>query len=207
MKPALLELVALKNQLFGPVSFAVGAGECVAIMGPSGCGKTVLLRAISDLDPNDGDVLLERMSRNAMPAPQWRANVAMVPAESGWWTDNAIDHFKRGDRELIARLGLQPAALDWPIARLSSGERQRLAIARAIETGPSVLLLDEPAAMLDEANTGALEAVLGEHLQSGGAIVLVTHDAGQAQRIGNRLVKLQAGQVTSDQPTAAKTDP
>ncbi len=72
----------LRTKVGGPFSFAVERGECVALSGPSGCGKTLLLRALADLDPAEGTVLLDGQNRDSMPAPQWRRKAGWLPAES-----------------------------------------------------------------------------------------------------------------------------
>src|SRR5690606_11730155 len=76
-----------------PVSLALAQGEAVAVMGPSGSGKPLLLRAIADLDPNEGSVILDDARREAMPAPRWRRLVGYLPAESGWWADRVGAQF------------------------------------------------------------------------------------------------------------------
>lgn len=179
-------------------SLDVPAGGCVAVRGASGSGKTRLLRAIADLDPNAGDVRCGGQERRAMPGPQWRRKVAFVPAESGWWDDTVRDHFPAGspERELAA-LGLPAEALDWRVERLSTGERQRLALARALAGGPDALLLDEPTSGLDPEARAAVEARLRRFRDAGGAILLVTHDAEQAQRLGETLLNVVDGRLTA----------
>lgn len=179
------------------VSFSVGAGECVAVTGKSGAGKSLLLRSLADLDPNDGDVKLDGRSRNAMAAPDWRRQVVYVPAESGWWADDVGSHFE--DREaatgLLHRMQLPPDCLDWPVSRLSTGERQRLALVRAMVLAPKVMLLDEPTSGLDPDTALRAEAVLHERLSGGGAIILVSHDPAQAKRLASRRFHIEDGDV------------
>src|SRR5215467_12741386 len=78
-------------------SFELHAGECVALQGASGVGKSLLLRAIADLDPNEGFVELHGMPRETTPAPVWRKHVTYVAAESGWWADTVQEHFTAWD--------------------------------------------------------------------------------------------------------------
>jgi len=68
-------------------SFELQDGECIALQGPSGVGKSLLLRAIADLDPNEGTLKLDGTLREAVPAPLWRRQVTYVAAEPGWWAD------------------------------------------------------------------------------------------------------------------------
>src|SRR3981189_3037992 len=74
-----LRIELLATELIGPISFDVAAGECVALMGPSGVGKSLLLRAIVDLDPSTGNVMVGAHARDDMPASEWRKLVALVP--------------------------------------------------------------------------------------------------------------------------------
>ena len=78
-----LRIEALATKLIGPISFDVAAGECLALMGPSGAGKSLLLRAIVDLDPSTGNVMVGVNARDNMPASEWRKLVALVPARFG----------------------------------------------------------------------------------------------------------------------------
>lgn len=185
-----LALRSLESPLAGPFDLELGAGTCVAIGGQSGSGKSLLLRMIADLDPNTGEVWLDGAPRADFAAPAWRRRVPYVAAESGWWRDTVAEHFAPNQiaaaRELAARLGLAPELIDGPVQRLSTGERQRLAVIRALVLDPPVLLLDEPTGPLDPGSTAKVEAVLQERLAAGTALVLVTHDAKQAERLGAR---------------------
>ncbi len=178
-------------------SLEVSAGDCVVVRGASGSGKSRLLRAIADLDPNEGLVLCGGQDRRAMPASRWRRKVAFVPAESGWWDDHVRDHFpaKADPAAELAALGLPPEALDWQVDRLSTGERQRLALVRALAGGPDVLLLDEPTSALDAEARVAVEARLQRFRDAGGAVLLVTHDADQAQRLATRHLMVADGRL------------
>src|ERR1700751_4416020 len=80
----LLSVHNLRTSVLKPASFSLSAGECIAIQGPSGGGKTLLLRALADLDPNEGLVCLDGCDRAAMSGPEWRRLVGYLPAEPGW---------------------------------------------------------------------------------------------------------------------------
>jgi phosphate-transporting ATPase len=192
-----LEIRALHARGVRAERLRVAAGECVAVRGPSGAGKTLLLRAIADLDPCSGEVSLDGRSWRELNGPQWRRRVMLVPAEPGWWRDDVAGHFRDPGRlaPLLERLGLPPGCLDTPVARLSTGERQRLALARALELDPPVLLLDEPTRALDEVSRNAVEQELRRRLGAGTAIVLITHDPAQARRLALRCIEVLAGQA------------
>ncbi|MCP5367548.1 MAG: ATP-binding cassette domain-containing protein [Hyphomicrobiales bacterium] len=178
--------------------FAVPAGHCLVITGPSGSGKSVLLRAVADLDEHAGGARLDGVDRAALPATEWRRRVCYVPAEPGWWRPVVGDHFTDRDRAagLLARLGLPAEALDWRVERLSTGERQRIALARAVAGKPAVLLLDEPTSGLDRDATGRVEDLLRELMGGGLALVLVTHDLNLADRLGGTRMAMDHGRLT-----------
>jgi ABC-type sulfate/molybdate transport systems ATPase subunit len=175
----------------------VADGECVAVMGPSGAGKTRLLRAIADLDPNRGEVIADGIDRARASGPAWRRVVGYLPAESGWWAETVGAHFpdRNGWRSLLAELRLPADVLDWPVLRLSTGERQRLALARALARAPRVLLLDEPTGALDEEARTAVEAVLRRELNGSASMLMVTHDLPQAERLAARVARIENGRL------------
>ena len=193
---AALRIEQLATRLIGPISFDIAAGECLAVMGQSGAGKSLLLRAIVDLDPNTGNVVVGGRTREAMPANEWRKLVALVPAESGWWTDRVGDHFPAGSdaTQLIGRLGLA-GSMEWEVGRLSTGERQRLSFARALCRKPQALLVDEPTASLDDHATGLVEDLIRGCCGEGMAVLLVTHDRRQAERMAKRVLRMSDGRI------------
>ncbi len=187
-----LQLQQLRPHGLPPMNAHLQAGECITLSGPSGCGKTLLLRAIADLDPHEGEVLLNGVEARNIAGSQWRKRVAYVPAETHWWADTVAAHFPDEKKMPLERLGFPLEAMHWKIHRLSSGERQRLALLRALARHPSVLLLDEPTANLDPENTRRVEHAVLQFLQQGGICLWVTHDRVQQQRMGSRRWELQA---------------
>ncbi|MCF7976436.1 MAG: ATP-binding cassette domain-containing protein [Chromatiaceae bacterium] len=221
---AALTLSRLQPRVLAPVDLQIGAGDLAFISGPSGSGKSLLLRAIVDLDPNQGEVLLDDRPRASIPAPEWRRRVGLLPAESGWWTDRVGDHFitaaaaraassadpaDNADRDpavstalphLLTRLGFERDVLDWDIQRLSTGERQRLALARLLLNDPEVLLLDEATANLDPTNREHAEQLIDDYRRQRRAAVLwASHDPDQRQRLaqaaGGRCFVIDSGQL------------
>lgn len=196
----MLEVSGLRRPGLHDISFSIPGGACMALRGASGAGKTLLLRALVDLDPNDGSVVAVGIDRASLLAPDWRRLVAYLPAESGWWTDRVGAHFADPPAAgpLLEAVGFTPDVLDWAVARLSTGERQRLALARALALEPKVLLLDEPTAALDPDNTAVVEALIRARCDAGAAALVVSHDPSQAGRLDARVLTLEAGQLVTE---------
>jgi ABC-type iron transport system FetAB ATPase subunit len=181
-----------------PLSFEVPDGECLAIEGASGAGKTLLLRAIADLDAAAGDVSVDGEERREMPAHIWRRRVRYCAAEPAWWADTPRACLPAPLPPRLARLmqalDLDPALLDRAIPTLSTGERQRLALVRALLDDPKVLLLDEPTGALDPQASALVEELIRFQMLSGHCVVLVSHDRAQVERLAQaRLVLSKAG--------------
>src|SRR5215472_5743752 len=205
----ILQICDLRTNLLKPASLSLSAGECIAVQGPSGAGKTLLLRAIADLDPNQGVVRLGGRDRSTIAGPEWRRLVGYVPAEPGWWADTVGEHFSEWTAALpcVRELGFPEEAKAWPISRLSAGERLRLALIRALMVQPKVLLLDEPTAALDPVSVAAVESLIATRVRAGRAVLWVTHDAEQAKRIARRLLVVKGGQVWEEVPEWQATSP
>lgn len=179
-----------------PLSFAVTNGECLAIEGPSGSGKSRILRAIADLDPVDGQLFLDGSERREMAAPLWRRAVRYAAAEPGWWSDAARASFPQDAAvqsriaRLLSALGLDIDVLDRPLALLSTGERQRLALVRALVDEPKILLLDEPTGALDVASTALVEELIRFQLLAGRSVLIASHDGGLIGRLAHARLQL-----------------
>lgn len=182
--------------------FDAAPGEKVAITGPTGCGKSTLLSLLSLLDEPDGGTILfdDRPADTLEPAERWRAqnvgivfqlhhliphltvaeNTALPLAELGL---ARAERARRVD-EILERAGLVPRARTLA-AKLSGGERQLCAVARALVGRPRLLLADEPTGSVDSANGERILGLLdGWCEESGATMVLVTHDPGVARRAG-----------------------
>jgi ABC-type iron transport system FetAB ATPase subunit len=180
----------------GPVSWQINRGECVSLAGASGSGKSLLLRAIADLDPHGGEVSLDGEGALAMPGHQWRRRVGLLPAEPFWWAERVGDHFTAVGAVPFAALGVPPEAMEWSVSRCSTGERQRLALARLLQNRPAVLLLDEPTAALDPVSVERVEALLAAYRrEQNAAVIWVSHDPAQRLRVAQRHYRIEQGQL------------
>jgi len=182
----------------------VAEGECVCLSGPSGVGKTLFLRAVADLDPHEGRVSVDGVACEAVSAPNWRRRVGMLPAESQWWHEQVGPHFHQPRETWLAMLGFAPEAMGWQVSRLSTGERQRLALLRLLDNAPEALLLDEPTASLDPTSVERVETLIaGYRAERGAAVLWVSHDPQQIARVAHRHGVLRDGgllEMTGAQP-------
>lgn len=193
-----LRIIELASAFVGPLNFEARGAECICISGPSGSGKTSLLRAIADLDVHEGNVLLDGIECNGLRGPDWRRRVGLLPAESDWWYEHVGEHFGAVSEDGLKQLGFDSSMLERKVLRLSSGERQRLALLRLLANEPQVLLLDEPTASLDPKNTRRAEQLIAKYRRKHSAPVLwVSHDPRQIKRVCDRHLRLRAGRLQS----------
>ncbi len=191
----MLTIKNLKNDIFGPVSLELQRGCSLVVRGPSGSGKTRFLRAVADLDPAQGELLLDGRAAHLMPAYDWRRRVRFVPAESAWWLETVAAHFTKpqGLGAGMDCLGLDEKLMQARVRDLSTGERQRLAFLRAIEDEPDVLLLDEPTSALDEQSIERMERLIDGELARGAIVMLSTHSPAQAEKYGAGFLSFDNG--------------
>ncbi len=196
----------------------VAPGEAVALLGANGSGKSTLVRGIlglADILSGHVDVLGEHVEHGASAAaslvgyvPQRHSVSGAVPstaaevvgsgllASRGFWRPP-----RRGDRDRVLaaldEVGLADRARS-RVAELSGGQQRRVLIARAIVSGPRLLVLDEPTAGVDRVSTEALVETLRQVKGTGRALLVVTHDLGELVDVPDRAVTLQDGAVVSD---------
>ena len=195
----MLKIRDLSTAVVGPLSLTVAPGQCVAISGPSGAGKSLLLRAIADLDPWQGEIFLDETPAHAMNAADWRRQVQLLPAEPQWWASTVAGHFPLETDVDPTLLGFGSEVWQWPVQRLSSGEKQRLALLRALARRPRVLLLDEPTANLDHASARRVEALVADYRgQHQAMVVWVSHAGAQRVRVADSYYEMDAGQLRQE---------
>ena len=193
--------------LIDGLTLTLEAGPLTVLMGPNGAGKSLLLRLLHGLiAPTAGRVT---WGSNA-PSKARRQEFAMVfqtpvllRRSVGANIRFAMRLRGRAGSErlaaLLRRVRLEDVAAR-PALRLSGGEQQRLALARALALEPTVLFLDEPTASLDPASTKLIEDLVLTTSASGTKVVFVTHDIGQAQRLADEVVFLHRGRVRERTP-------
>jgi sulfonate transport system ATP-binding protein len=205
------------RRVLGGIDLAVRRGEFVAIVGRSGCGKSTLLRLIAGLDaPTKGRITVEGA---AMRTADPHVRIMFQDARLLPWKrvlDNVALGLPAAPRRLaertLAEVGLEGRGQDWP-AVLSGGQRQRVALARALVGEPGLLLLDEPLGALDALTRIGMQSLIERAWREKGlAALLVTHDVAEAVALADRIVLIEAGRITLDQPVdlprpRARTDP
>jgi tungstate transport system ATP-binding protein len=212
--PIVLEDVSVAAgnvKLLESVSLNLAAGPPTVIIGPNGAGKTTLLRLAMGLIAASRGRVTWGGRENA--APTRRAIVFQRPVMLRRSTAANIRYALAAAgvaraardarlRELADLLGLGGLG-NRPARKLSGGEQQRLALARALAKEPDVLLLDEPTASLDPAATKAIEDVIRTVALRGIKVVMSTHDLGEAKRLAGEIVLMHRGRVIENAPAEA----
>jgi heme exporter protein A len=189
------------------VSTTFEAGTLTFLEGPNGAGKSTLLAILGTvLRPTSGTVWYEPLGEDQTDA---RRHIGWVAHESHCYRElsgrrnielvaqiHGLSHVAKQVDRVIARVGADVFA-DRPVGTLSRGQRQRIALARALVHDPGVLLLDEPWTGLDVASVDRLEAVIKEEVARGSLVIAVTHGAGTAERLGARRVRIEGGRIVT----------
>jgi tungstate transport system ATP-binding protein len=200
------------------VSLQIHRGDRIALVGANGAGKTTLLRLLNGLQPaaqgqrvlwpvaGAGDTTRTPVTAMLFQRPfllhfSVRRNLQLALWLAG------VPAAERAERALDAlqRVGLRAMA-ERPARALSGGQQQRLALARAWAVRPDILFLDEPTASLDPSARREVEALIDEFGRSGMALVMSTHNLGQAKRLASRVLYLDAGRLLADLPVDAFFD-
>jgi putative ABC transport system ATP-binding protein len=203
--------------LLNEISLSIRGGDRLALTGPSGAGKTLLLRALAMLDPIDaGTILWRGASLESAMVPVYRSQVMYLHQRPtlmpGTVADNLQQPFmlrvyrdRQFDRETMIRAlattGREADFLNKSHRDLSGGERQLVAVLRAIQLDPIVLLLDEPTAALDPETRLAVERLVGQWFEKSPqarSTVWVTHDAEQTMRVADRVSAMRGGRLITE---------
>jgi iron complex transport system ATP-binding protein len=203
MSPLLLaEKIGLEGRL-EPADFRMEAPELVCLVGPNGSGKTSLLHALARIGRPSGEVRVDGRRPEDLPPARRRRLLSYLPASrDAAWPLAAQDVVRLGGdepeaAEAMAALDLAPFARR-RVDRLSTGERSRVLIARALAPKPRLLLLDEPVANLDPLWQLRLMEILRLAVKSGQGAVVAMHDLDLAARYSDRLVLMEDGAIVAD---------
>ena len=191
------------------ISLAIEEGEYLTVLGPSGCGKTTTLRMIGGFEyPDSGQIVLD--GRDIADDPPFRRPVNMMFQDFALFphltaADNIGYGLKiagRGRAEIAERVAAMLALIELPDmgqrlpAQLSIGQRQRIALARALINNPRILLLDEPMSALDARLKESMQIELRHiHDRVGITFVMVTHDQTEAMVMSDRIMVMRAGRI------------
>jgi tungstate transport system ATP-binding protein len=202
-----VSFLAGDTQILARVNLCIDAGPPTLLIGPNGAGKTTLVKlATGLLAPSAGRICSAHLALTTnRTAIVFQKPVMLRRSVIG----NVLFALKTVGRKadadtatrLLARVGLDALATR-PARRLSAGEQQRLALARALARDPEVLFLDEPTSSLDPAATKAVEDVIVRTAAAGVKIVMATHDLGQARRLAGDVIFLAKGRLVERAPAA-----
>ena len=202
------------KRLIGPVDLRLDGQGITIVVGPNGAGKTSFLQMLHGI---------LRLSRGSVTwncaIEQAQERQAFVFQSPVMMRRSVVDNVayplrvaglsrrvaRARAQEWVERIGLGPLARR-PAAVLSGGERQKLALARALIRGPEVLFLDEPCASLDGRATREIEALLKEAVRGGTRLVMSTHNMGQARRLADEIILIARGQIQEQGPAGAFFD-
>jgi tungstate transport system ATP-binding protein len=190
------------------VNLVLNRGERLALVGANGSGKTTLLRLLHGLQAARGERRLHARADGTRPVvamlfqrPFLLSLSVRLNVRLALWL-RGVPRAEREPRTMDAlrRVGLEAQA-SRPARELSGGQQQRLALARAWALKPDLLLLDEPTANLDPGAKREVETLVDEVARDGAALVMATHNLGQAKRLATRVIYLEAGRIAADLPT------
>lgn len=207
-----------KLQVLKNFSIQINQGEVLVVLGPSGCGKTTFLRCINKLESVDnGKILI-----NSTNITSKKINMTTIRQEIGFVFQqfNLFPHMtvldniilapikvKKMDKqsaislaeELLEKVGILDKAYYYP-DQISSGQKQRVAIARSLAMNPMIMLLDEPTSALDPQMTNEVLEVINKLANEGMTMVIVTHEMNFARDVANRIIFMEGGIILEDAP-------
>ncbi len=201
------------NEVLKDVSLAVEKGEFIVIIGPSGCGKTTLLKLVNGLVvPTEGEVAVNGrfLPGEDLVAVRRRIGYAvqgaklfphMTVEENICYVPGLEGKMAKGEKRALARKMLELVQLPDELAsrfprQLSGGQKQRVGIARAMAAEPDILLMDEPFGAVDEiTRKGLQEELLTLQRKTGVTVVFITHDIGEAFKLGSRILIMKEGVI------------
>ena len=214
MFPLITENLVVKfegKHILGPINLKIDKGDIAVILGPNGSGKTSLLRALHGiLKPKEGTVRWSCLETESIRKQMFVFQTPIMLRRSVFENLTYPLLLRKISKEQVNyqaarwldRIDLR-TSMQVPATRLSGGEKQKLALARALITEPEMLFLDEPCASLDGKTTYEIESLLQSCVANGTTIMMSTHDIGQAKRLAKNIYFLNKGILESIQP--AKT--
>ncbi|MGI6670850.1 MAG: amino acid ABC transporter ATP-binding protein [Christensenellales bacterium] len=198
----------------------VKRGEKVVVIGPSGSGKSTFLRCLNRLEePTGGQILFEGMDItakhsdinrirrkmgmvfqqfNLFPHMTVLRNMTLAPVRLKVMSQEQAEEKAMG---LLTRIGLKDKAMQYPRA-LSGGQQQRIAILRALNMNPDIMLFDEPTSALDPEMVGEVLDLMRQLVNDGMTMVVVTHEMGFAREVGDRILFMDEGVIVEEAPPA-----
>jgi len=198
------------------VSLRIGAGEVVALVGENGAGKSTLVACLARiLEPEEGEIRLDGAPLPSTPEQVRRAGLEVLWQDHGLLDDLDVvanvylgrergrwmiaeSDMREGTAAVLRRVGATNLPLDRPVRGLSRGQRQLVALARALWSEPRLLLLDEPTASLGVNETRRVQEVIRQRRDQGAGILLVSHDLDHVFALADRVLVLRDGRIVAD---------
>lgn len=206
-----------ERKALSDISVEIADGDFVFLIGPTGAGKTTLLKLLTrEMTPTEGQILIDEEDIATLPEVQiflLRRKVGMVFQDLKLLTDRTVfeniavgmevlgkteEEIEKGVMDVLGLVELGDKAQLFPV-QLSQGEKQRIALARAIVAGPKILLADEPTGNLDPETSEDILEILKEVNKMGATVVVVTHNAQLVNAQKKRTITIKEGAVVSDE--------
>lgn len=203
------------KEVLKDINLKVEKGEKIIIIGPSGSGKSTFLRTLNLLESIDsGEIILENNKINTKTnIDQYRQNIGMVFQSFNLFNNLTVkenimlapvtlkiktkEEAEKEAKKLLKKIGLSSKENKYP-NQLSGGEKQRVAIVRALAMNPKVMLFDEPTSALDPEMVSEVLNLMKELAKSGMTMIIVTHEMGFAKEIGSKIVFMDKGKIVEE---------